>query len=171
MINKKIFGALGLATVLGVAGVATSVANAATAEVTYQVSLDESLSITSSRDTVAANVASGGNGSESHTLTYSSNAANGYVITATAETNTNLVSGTNSIPYASQLTSGTSGWNLTADTTVLSFSGATATVKSASGETAASATIDVTFTVSASATQPAGTYTRKVTYTIAEYGG
>ena len=169
MTSKKVLGALSLAAVLGVAGLGVAGVNAATtAEVTYQASLAQSIDITSNDATVELTLTNGGAvQSGVNELTYNSNSASGYTITASVEDNTNLVSGSDTIAYSTAaVTQGTSGWNLTGDA-ILNFSaGTTATVATDAGN-ANEATKTITFSAAASDAQAAGTYTKAVTYTIA----
>ena len=169
MTSKKVLGALSLAAVLGVAGLGVAGANAATtAEVTYQASLAQSIDILSDDATVELTLTNGGEVQTGvNQLTYNSNAAKGYTITASVTGDTNLVSGTDTIPYStSAVVKGTSGWNLTGDAILDFASGTTATVTSDTAS-ANGATKNITFSAAASAAQAAGTYTKAVTYTIA----
>ena len=169
MTSKKVLGALSLAAVLGVAGLGVAGANAATtAEVTYQASLAQSIDIESGDASVEVTLTNGGEvKTGTNVLTYNSNAAKGYTITASVEGNTNLVSGSDTIPYSTAaVAKGTSGWNLTGDAILNFNSGTTATVASDTAN-ANGATKNITFSAAASAAQAAGTYTKDVTYTIA----
>ena len=168
MTSKKVLGALSLAAVLGVAGIAmTGVHAAETAQVTYQATLSNSLSISADAATKSVTLTNGGApASAETTLTYNTNAAGGAVILAASTTNTNLTSGTNTIPYStSELSTGTSGWNLTANSNIIDLDTEGATVLDSISATA-STTLPVTFKAAADADQPAGTYTNQVTYTI-----
>ena len=169
MTSKKVLGALSLAAVLGVAGLGVAGANAVTtAEVTYQASLAQSIDIESDDQSVELSLTNGGEvQSDANVLTYNSNAANGYTITASVDSNTNLVSGSDTIAYSTAtVTKGTSGWNLTGDAILDFASGTTATVATDAGN-ANGATKTITFSAAASDAQAAGTYTKAVTYTIA----
>ena len=169
MTSKKVLGALSLAAVLGVAGLGVAGANAATtAEVTYQASLAQSIDITSGEASVELTLTNGGAvQSGTNVLTYNSNSASGYTITAKVADNTNLVSGSDTIPYSTaEVAQGTSGWNLTGDAILNFGAGTTATVATDAGN-ANDATKTITFKAAASDAQAAGTYTKAVTYTIA----
>lgn len=169
MTSKKVLGALSLAAVLGVAGLGVAGANAATtAQVTYKASLAQSIDITSHDATVELTLTNGGEVKKgTNELTYSSNAANGYTITAGVQGNTNLVSGSDTIPYSTTaVTKGTSGWNLTGDAILNFASGTTATVATDTAN-ANGTTKTITFSAAASNALAAGTYTKAVTYTIA----
>lgn len=169
MTSKKVLGALSLAAILGVAGLGVAGANAeTTAKVTYQASLEQSIDIISDVATVELTLTNGGAvQSKTNELTYNSNAANGYTITASVEDNTNLVSRSDTIAYSTAaVTQGTSGWNLTGDAILNFGAGTTATVASDTSN-ANDATKTITFKAAASDAQAAGTYTKAVTYTIA----
>lgn len=169
MTSKKVLGALSLAAVLGVAGLGVAGVNAATtAQVTYQASLEQSIDITSDDATVELTLTNGGAvQSDANELTYNSNSASGYTITASVTGDTNLVSGDDTIAYSTAaVTQGTSGWNLTGDAILNFGAGTTATVATDAGN-ANRATKTITFSAAASDAQAAGTYVKAVTYTIA----
>ena len=169
MTSKKVLGALSLAAVLGVAGLGVAGANAeTTADVTYQASLAQSIDISSDDPSVNLTLTNGGEvQSDVNVLTYNSNSASGYTITASVTGDTNLTSGDDTIPYStSAVTKGTSGWNLTGDSILNFNSGTTATVATDTSN-ANGATKNITFSAAASDAQAAGTYTKAVTYTIA----
>lgn len=168
MTSKKVLGALSLAAVLGVAGLGVAGVNAATtAPVTYKATLSDSLSISADAAEKTVTLTNGGApASVETTLTYNTNAAAGAVILAASTTNTDLTSGTNTIPYSTTaLSAGTSGWNLTANSEIVELDTTAATVLDNISATA-STSLAVTFAAAADADQPAGTYQNAVTYTI-----
>ena len=179
MTSKKIFGALGLAAVLGVAGIAATGAHA-DVNVTYEATVLQGVSISipgSDPDgsgnysrTISVSVNGGSHTTDSSlTLNVGSNATNGYTVTALADSSTNLVNGSNTIAYSTSsdvATGDAVGWNLSVGSTVLSLSTSTpATV--ASSSSASADTVTVVFAVSTASNQAQGTYTGQVTYTIA----
>ena len=169
MTSKKVLGALSLAAVLGVAGLGVASANAeTTAQVTYQASLAQSIDIKSNKPSVELTLTNGGEvQSDTNELTYNSNSASGYTITASVTGDTNLTSGDDTIAYSTAaVTQGTSGWNLTGDAILNFGAGTTATVATDTAN-ANDATKTITFSAAASDAQAAGTYTKAVTYTIA----
>lgn len=186
MTSKKVFGALGLAAVLGVAGVAMTGVHAAfedqTDKVTYQVTIGESQSIQSSTATVSSNAINGElatapeMGSLSHTLTYSTNNTNGYTVTASVETDANLSDGaSHSIAYSNEAIAkdaGESDWNLSVTGTdtiggIVELAEATSDQIATGNSPASGVQATITFAAFVDATQNSGTYSKEVTYTLA----
>lgn len=178
MTSKKVLGALSLAAVLGVAGLGVAGANAftdQTTNVTYSVAIDETQSIQTSSASITAEATNGqlataiAAGSLSHTLTYSTNNATGYTVTASVETDANLTSGGNTIAYSDSTidASGASRWNLTADGTIVALASATSAEIASGAAPASGETTNVTFAAFVDDTQESGTYTKQVTYTLA----
>ena len=169
MTSKKVFGALGLAAVLGVAGVAmTGVHATETAQVTYSASINTSMSLTADAATKSVTLTNGGAPQSAETtLTYKTNVATGSAIVAASTTNTNLTSGTNNIAYSNdEVTTGTSGWNLKTDSAIIELDTSGATVLDNIQASGTEGTAKVTFTAAADANQASGTYSNQVTYTI-----
>lgn len=188
MAKTKIFGALGLAAVLGVAGVAVSGVNAdvtgSPQTVTYGVTIGASNSFATDVDKVTL---TGVNGevatTGSNKLTAITNNSGGYTITAqSATTNAVLTSGTDTIAYTtSAVGTSTSGWNLgvavsgvgATSTGVtggyINLSSTAAEVVKATGPTSKTGDVTtITMNAGISANQAAGTYAETVTYTMAE---
>lgn len=179
MTSKKVLGALSLAAVLGVAGLGVAGANAFTnqqTQVTYSVAIDETQSIQTSSNSITAEATNGqlatavSSGSLSHTLTYSTNNATGYTVTASVQTDANLAAdGSKTIAYSDDAVaaSGASRWNLTADGTIIALASATSAEIASGAAPASGETTTVTFAAFVDETQESGTYTKQVTYTLA----
>lgn len=178
MASKKIFGALGLVAVLGVAGIAATGAHA-DVTVTYRANVEQGVSIsipdvssdgsgnystTITLDVAGGSYATGG----ALTLNVGSNATNGYTVSAQAVDSINLTSSSSTIAYntdSSVATGGAVGWNLSVGGTVIDLSTTGTTIADTSS--ASADTVTVTFAVSAATDQAQGTYSRNVIYTIA----
>jgi hypothetical protein len=194
--SKKILRALPTVVTLLALVLSPAIAGAATTTTTVNSAISSVISVFSSNGTVNVNVTPTGSGAQtlaSDTLTVSTNDALGYTLQiADSDTNTNLVSGGNNLAASTgtqttPIVQAVNTWGYRVDglggfgagpTTsqssaaigAIKFAGvpssaAPNTIKT-TATTASNDTTNVWYAVAANTTQPSGTYSDVVTYTV-----